>query len=271
MGAHDCCIPRSTNIPKAMLPPERLSASGWNAVASGSQQAAQHWLHQQTETGSAPLLLLIDGCLQCPESTLAAAWSLLSQQEAEHARTLQRREDQARHVIARACLRLLLGAITGKPPQELVIERNPSGKPFLASSEPAALTPEFNLSHSHDLVLIGLHHSHPIGVDLELHRALPECLEIAKQCFDGETVRQLTSLAGEQQLQAFYLAWCRLEADLKATGQGITQRPSANTHFSGHQIEMPLGYSGWASIFAKNHKTTMTHQPTQPVQKPNLD
>lgn len=244
----------------AMLEPARLSTTDWEVLTSGAERAARQWMENKHQASGACLLVLINGCLQCPEPTLAAAKLLLASQELEHAQTFRHRQNQAHHLLARAGLRLLLAAITGEPPQQLAIERSPTGKPFLARSEARDHSPEFNIAHSHDLVLIGLHHTDPIGVDLEAHRPLPDCLAIAKRCFDGETVRQLAALNGEQQLHAFYSAWCQLEADRKATGHGLARTPPAQIDLQRLPIAVPVDYSGWVSILPEKRIATLARR-----------
>ncbi len=235
-----------------MLQPECLSASDWNAFASGAQRAARHWVTGPTKAGDPPLLVLIEGCLECPESTLAAAKPLLSSTELDHTARLRQRLDQVHHLLARAGLRLLLAALSGTPAHTFAIARSASGKPFLVQAAGAQPPPEFNIAHSHDLVLIGVHRTAPIGVDLEAHRPLPDGLAIARRCFDLTTLHQLAALSGAEQLRAFYGAWCQLEADRKATGHGLTQSPSDQTIFSRHRIIMPTGYSGAASLVVRD-------------------
>lgn len=244
----------------AMLHPQRLSASDWNAFASGAQRAARLWATGPTEAGRALLLVLIEGCLECPEGTLAAARPTLAPTELDHASSFRRRQDQVHHLLARAGLRLLLAALTGTPAEELAIARRTSGKPFLVQAAGAEPPPEFSIAHSQDLVLIGIHRTAPIGVDLEAHRPLPDCLTIARRCFDDATVQHLSALSAAEQLQAFYRAWCQLEADGKATGHGLAQSPSDPATLSRHRIAMPNGYSGSASLLVRGSQLPPQHR-----------
>lgn len=91
-----------------------------------------------------------------------------------------------------------------------------SGKPFLKS------TPlQFNVSHSHNLILIAIHQGLPIGVDIEwmTHRHF---LDFGKR-FWGEawTERHLKPLPSFCQRMGFFQAWTQTEAWVKAQGETI--------------------------------------------------
>lgn len=230
-----------------MLQPERISATNLMHLVNSLEQVTERWMAIQKQPSDRPLLLLIDGCRQCGDQTLAELLQLLSKGEQDLARRLQQPDDQARHIIARASIRLILSKIIGQPASKLEIGYGPNGKPQLISPREGGNRAEFNISHSHDLALIGIHLNRSIGVDIEYHRPIAECLAIARRVFDGATYQNLAALSGEELYQEFYSCWCRLEAGLKASGSGLGTAIHKNVSQDFHKVATPHGYSGWIS------------------------
>ena len=103
-------------------------------------------------------------------------------------------------------------------PNAIAIATDTYGRPMLAAR---AGDLEFNLSHSGDAVLVGVS-LHPLGVDIELVRDVPDFLEIAKRHFAPSEVEELLRLAPEQRCESFYVTWTRKEALVKALGLGLS-------------------------------------------------
>src|SRR5689334_20106491 len=76
---------------------------------------------------------------------------------------------------AHHALRSLAGEELGRDGGSMVIERGPFGQPLVAGAH-------VSLSHSEDVALIGIADV-PVGVDLELVRAVPEREGIAEEQF----------------------------------------------------------------------------------------
>ncbi|MBF0257057.1 MAG: 4'-phosphopantetheinyl transferase superfamily protein [Gammaproteobacteria bacterium] len=151
---------------------------------------------------------------------------------------------QARRFIASRCaLRLLLGQISGLPPQTLVFQRSPEGKPRLA--EPADL--HFNLSHSGELVLLGISWLAPLGLDLEPIRNRSQQLAIARRVLPPERLEPILQAQDEKtQTQAFTAEWVRFEALQKMTGAGIF----GPKHWPAHQLQALVPQPGWLAACA---------------------
>jgi 4'-phosphopantetheinyl transferase len=162
-----------------------------------------------------PLLLLIDG--RNPRATAPhdALLASLSAPERQRHAAFRRPADQQRFLIGRASLRQLLGHWLERPPEAVAIEAGPHGKPRCAGA------PTFNVSHSGDLVLLGFHSHGEVGVDVERARPDLDWPPIARRMFSPGDVAALESLPGAEQAMAFVQAWCRLEARLKARGEGL--------------------------------------------------
>ncbi len=139
----------------------------------------------------------------------------------EQQRASRFRIDAARHrfVLARTILRRCLGASLGVDPTTLVFAAGHRGKPYLS---PLAIgdPPQFNLSHSGDVVALAIA-SVDVGVDVESLRAVANADTIGASVLQfGRTVnhRQARRRARDR---AFLRIWTQKEAYLKATGLGV--------------------------------------------------
>jgi 4'-phosphopantetheinyl transferase len=218
-------------------------------------------IHKEWAGGSNlrfPLIVMID----CSEREVTRVKSELLQilADDEHIRLHQyrRAEDRDRFLLARGCLRLLLGQFLLQPPAKLVIQCDVYGKPFLGPIESSTMTRtlHFNVSHSGKLILLGFHGSRCVGVDVELQSVDLDWHPIAKQCFPQSITSALQTLPTQDQLHGFFQEWCRLEARLKASGLGLssldvldyTPDSSAYVDTPCWDICLPNGYSGAAAL-----------------------
>ena len=142
-----------------------------------------------------------------------AAWLRVD----EHARAakLLRPGDGPRWERSRAGLRGILGRYLGIHPASVEFARGPGGKPGVRGS---AL--RFNLTHSHELALCAVA-TREVGVDVERLRAAPMPAGVAA----GIVSDAGPIFPGEAQTAeldvVFFTAWTRVEAALKATGEGL--------------------------------------------------
>ncbi|MEX1316648.1 MAG: 4'-phosphopantetheinyl transferase superfamily protein [Synechococcaceae cyanobacterium] len=152
-----------------------------------------------------------------------------------------------RFLLGRGVLRLLLGCWLDREPDAVTIALGSHGKPFCPGG------PEFNLSHSGDLVLLALHPCRPVGVDVEQRRPDLNWEPIARRMFGADLVEELLRRPELEQRPAFLQNWCRLEAELKAAGWGIAAAPPperrsvACLHWT---LALPEGYLGHAALLA---------------------
>ncbi len=142
----------------------------------------------------------------------------LSDEERQRAARFQQPLDQTRFIVRRAALRLLLADYLGQPPREIAFQRSAYGKPFIMGN-PHRL--EFNVSKSHGLALIAVTPTRPVGVDVELIRPLAEIDELAARIFSDSERQDWHSFPADDRIPAFYAAWTRKEAFVKAIGRGL--------------------------------------------------
>lgn len=210
-----------------------------------------------TAPAAAPLLVLLDRRKPQVQALVAPLGELLNPDERQRLRRLRRQEDGERFLLGRGALRLLLGGWLGCDPADLVLGAGPHGKPELlpqASGGPGwgRRPPQFNVSHSGDLILVGFHPQRPVGVDVEQRRPVPEWEAIARRHLPAEESERIRGLPERRRGDSFLAAWCRLEAGLKARGLGLFAGAPADGP-PGRNPELwplllPEGYVGAAAL-----------------------
>jgi 4'-phosphopantetheinyl transferase len=183
----------------------------------------RHWISADLSISIAP-----------PQSDQADVWrfrfplpsgaaeimaSVISGEERSRAARFARSSDRIQYTVMHGALRVLLGAITHRQPVPLEFAVNEKGKPYLTNADAGA--PHFSLSHSNGVGLLAVSPSAPIGVDVEFERPGFPCVEIAKRFFHAEESARLVALPPDVQPGAFFAAWSRKEAWLKAHGADL--------------------------------------------------
>lgn len=143
--------------------------------------------------------------------------ALLSGDEKERAGRYSFESKRKQFIIGRGFLRRTLGLMLDTNPRRFFFEYGPKGKPSLAG-EPAL---RFNLSHAGRWALVAVSEDRRVGIDIEQIRKKPHLLAMAKRFFATEEVESLTSAPPSEMTESFYTCWCRKEAVLKASGEGI--------------------------------------------------
>jgi 4'-phosphopantetheinyl transferase len=179
--------------------------------------------------------------------------SMLDRAEQERAARFRRPEDRVRFLVGRAALRQVLGTWLDCDPTALRFRYGPHGKPVLDGSEQT--TPHFNLAHSGNLIVLAFHPSRRVGVDVERLRPGLDWQPIARRVLPAAAVSRLESLPPEQGDAAFLEAWCRLEARLKASGEGLAglerlRQESATQpdEIAIWDVEVPAGYGAAVAL-----------------------
>src|SRR5262249_10829075 len=121
-------------------------------------------------------------------------------------------------VVTRAALRSILSDYLDLSPLRLSFVHGPQGKPALANWGWL----HFNVSHSQDVALIAVTRRSEIGVDVERLRPFINDLGMAERYFSPRETELLRALTGTRRSEAFFHAWTRKEAYLKASGKGLS-------------------------------------------------
>jgi 4'-phosphopantetheinyl transferase len=184
--------------------------------------------------GDLPLLLLLDRRARPPSRPPGDLLATLSAPERQRHAAYRREADQDRFLLGRSALRQVLGQWLGQAPGAVRLRTGAHGKPHCPDA------PAFNLSHSGALILLAFHAHGAVGVDVERHRPDRDWRAIAREVFPPARVAALEALAAEERAAAFLQAWCRLEARLKARGEGLAGLG---------RLRRQDGVSGWETLW----------------------
>ena len=212
-----------------------LMPSRWPPAAA----AASEPLFPQVPAAAAmPTLLLVDRrdpAISAEERRKLQA--SLSSAELERLRRYRLPEDADRFLLGRGLMRRWLAQLLGCPAGDLLFTSLGHGKPAVAGAPP------FNVSHSGELILLGLHAKRALGVDLERDRADLDWQAIARRYLGEAILQQLQRDHADErrQRQAFLLLWCGLEARLKADGRGL----SGLSDLVGSALDGDTGLRNW--------------------------
>jgi 4'-phosphopantetheinyl transferase len=157
--------------------------------------------------------------LICPDDKVTEFEQMLAPAERTKASRYHNPRDARRYVVARGCLRRLLGEYLSIPPAQVTLSATEFGKPYLA--DPASGI-RFNVAHSDDLALFAFARGREIGVDVERERPEVNWQELAQQYFAPDEYAALTTEPCTfDRREAFFRCWTRKEAYVKALGLGM--------------------------------------------------
>lgn len=147
---------------------------------------------------------------------------ILAEAEKKHLSLFKFEKDRFRYGITHCMKRWILASYLNEKPERLVFVRERNGKPAIFPQQ-NWLNLQFNISHSNQLILLGVTVEDPIGIDIEYHadnifiETLSEfILSPLERCFFSKLASQ------QEKKKAFFRCWTRKEAYLKAEGSGLT-------------------------------------------------
>jgi 4'-phosphopantetheinyl transferase len=158
--------------------------------------------------------------LDPPAAEVAALRALLAADEIARADRFRFDRHRRRFTVGRGVLRTLLGRYLGLPPRAVGFRYGPNDKPYLDAPPAGGL--EFNLSNSEELAVVAVTAGEEVGADVERLRPMADALAIAERFFSAAERRVLAAVPEAEREPAFFRAWTRKEAYLKAVGTGIT-------------------------------------------------
>lgn len=189
-----------------------------------------------------PLVLGIDLREPLPVHRRAALAASLTAAERQRLEAWRRDDDRERFLRGRAALRQLLAHQLDLAPQAVPLESGPHGKPHCPGG------PAFNISHSGDLILLALHRHRPVGVDVERERPGLDWRPIAQRVLTPAQCEALERRPAREAPAAFLNAWCRLEAQLKARGDGLAGLGRPLEAIAVWEVAVPPGYQAAAAL-----------------------
>jgi|GEM_PF-124122 len=158
--------------------------------------------------------------IEVPSTCLEELGSVLAADERRRPDGFHFEADRRRFVVSRGLLRHLLARYVGVEPQALAFRYGAAGKPELARPRGSADL-RFNASRTRGLALYAITLRRRVGVDVEARRPLPEFELLVRMCLSDREQAALRALPVRLRQQAFFEAWTRKEAFLKATGEGL--------------------------------------------------
>ena len=160
-------------------------------------------------------------CVKLGDDQIGELSSLLSTEEKARAQRLKIAEKQNQFIIARGRLRQNLGKYLNLDQHAFKFEYAVHGKPYMEERWQGHEI-SFNVSHSHNFILIAMSLDHQLGIDIEKIQHGKDHTALARRFFSKREQAELTVLPEEIKTRAFYSCWARKEAFVKAVGDGIT-------------------------------------------------
>ncbi|MFN1834852.1 4'-phosphopantetheinyl transferase family protein [Balneola sp. MJW-20] len=142
---------------------------------------------------------------------------LLSPAEVQKAQNLRFSEDRNRYLWGRIQLRQLLGFYLDREPDSIRLSSTPYGKPYLTRKEGI----HFNISHSGDLLIIGLSAGDPIGVDVEKLNRNVDVDSVSRNYYSESEFRTIMDADYDDKRNLFFKIWTRKESLIKGIGKGL--------------------------------------------------
>lgn len=146
---------------------------------------------------------------------------MTAQERAQEARFYFER-DRRRYLVTRALARTVLGRCVELDPQRLTFTTNAHGRPELQPLNDACSRLSFNISHTNELVALGVTHGRALGLDTENAKDRPAPLDIADSYFSPREARDLRALPAADRQGRFFDYWTLKESYIKARGMGLS-------------------------------------------------
>lgn len=156
--------------------------------------------------------------LEVSEAERITLAQFLSDSELERAARFHFARDRERFIVGRGALRVILAGYQCIRPEEVAFCYGEYKKPALAAKQGNF---EFNISHSHSLLLAAVCVGRAVGVDIERIRPLDDFEGLAQSTFSAAENEALATVTRSLRLSSFFACWTRKEAFIKAIGQGL--------------------------------------------------
>ncbi|MGJ8678062.1 MAG: 4'-phosphopantetheinyl transferase family protein [Akkermansiaceae bacterium] len=147
----------------------------------------------------------------------------LNHEEVKRANRIKSAKARLSFSSSRSAIRSILGEFLGIKPRSVDLCYGKFGKPFLSEKYNAQI--EFNISHAGEIIVIGMTHSEPIGVDIEMSSS-SKLTEISSYFLHAAEIEHIASLPPELVENRLLDIWTAKEALLKAVGMGLQVDPT---------------------------------------------
>ncbi|WP_371373290.1 4'-phosphopantetheinyl transferase superfamily protein [Sporomusa aerivorans] len=161
-------------------------------------------------------------CIQAFEARSKELGEFLNEAEIDRMQRFRFPGDRLRFVVTHGILRLCIGRYLELSPRLVGFRSGCNGKPELHGYCGEAEI-SFNISHSHNLAVLGFTKFRSLGVDVEHIRPIQDFYEIVSHYFHPRERVALQSLSPGERHKAFFAYWTCKEAFVKATGEGLSR------------------------------------------------
>lgn len=157
------------------------------------------------------------------ERLLGEYRQLLSESERAQERRFHFADDRRRYLVTRTLVRTVLSryVATDIEPGQWTFVTNGFGRPEIGNEHPRAGKISFNISHTKQVILLGITYGQALGVDVENLHDRVSLLDIAERYFAPCEVATLSALPAGQQQRRFFEYWTLKESYIKARGMGL--------------------------------------------------
>lgn len=186
--------------------------------------------------------LWLTACSDCNGDLLEHYRSLLSDEELRRESRFVFARDRRRYLVTRALVRTVLSRYGPTPPAAWRFTTNPYGRPDVDNNGDPERALSFNLAHTSEMVLLGVTHGGPIGVDIEDVRHERAPLDVANHFFAANEVASLNALPPAARPERFFAYWTLKESYIKARGMGLSI-PLDSFAFDLADADMRIGFS----------------------------
>lgn len=146
--------------------------------------------------------------------------ALLSAEERAKQARFRFARDQRRYLVTRALVRTVLSRYAAVRPSDWAFTAGAHGRPAISAPSLAPLL-EFNVSHSADLVMLGVTSDRVIGIDTESVDAREADIDGLDRYFAPEESTALLALPERERRRRFFELWTLKESYIKARGMGL--------------------------------------------------
>jgi 4'-phosphopantetheinyl transferase len=123
-----------------------------------------------------------------------------------------RPDDAARFMVGRLMLKTIVGGLSGCRPDRVHVSLGDRERPYVAGA------PDFNLSHSGDMVVLAVASEGRVGVDIEAVEREADVRKLAGRVYSQSEFAAFCNL--DNTCPAVKI-WCAKEALVKAIGEGL--------------------------------------------------
>jgi len=160
---------------------------------------------------------------------------IISPEELHTASMFRKSTDARKYILRQGVLRSILGNYTCQDPSGVTFFKGMNGKPELDPYRNYADI-SFNMSHTREMILIGVTRNHRIGVDIVKMEPSYRYEDTAAYIFTPAEKSLMQRTEPALRYQVFFRIWALKEALLKATGGTLTMMKSTDVSEITHEI-----------------------------------